>query len=174
MQILLCQLWFQNSAEKLCSTWPDLSISHRTPDARWYHTSGGAEKLDWRADGVGVFVISECSHFLQHIFFVYILKNLWKAKWKKRNPGRAWRDRYRCCEPPFKSENKMHYRQRSKCVILYRWKKARYRLNWQEVLGKQLEIGMKDVDTSRVVIVYEPVWSIGPGKTPADKEYIRK
>ena len=36
-------------------------------------------------------------------------------------------------------------------------KKARNRLNWQEVLGKQLEIGMKDVDTSRVVIVYEPV-----------------
>ena len=52
--------------------------------------------------------------------------------------------------------------------------KARNRLNWQEVLGKQLKIGMKDVDTSRVVIVYEPVWSIGPGKTPADKEYIRK
>lgn len=53
-------------------------------------------------------------------------------------------------------------------------KKQRNRLNWQEVLGKQLEIGMKDVDTSRVVIVYEPVWSIGPGKTPAAKEYIRK
>lgn len=45
---------------------------------------------------------------------------------------------------------------------------------WQEVLGKQLEIGLKDVDTSRVVIAYEPIWSIGPGKTPADKEYITK
>ena len=45
---------------------------------------------------------------------------------------------------------------------------------WQEVLGKQLEIGLQDVDTSRVVIAYEPVWSIGPGKTPADKDYIQK
>ena len=36
---------------------------------------------------------------------------------------------------------------------------------WQEVLGKQLEIGLKDVDTSKVVIAYEPIWSIGPGKT---------
>ena len=27
---------------------------------------------------------------------------------------------------------------------------------------------------SRVVIAYEPVWSIGPGKTPADKPYIQK
>ena len=45
---------------------------------------------------------------------------------------------------------------------------------WQEVLGKQLEIGLKDVDTSKVVIAYEPIWSIGPGKTPADKEYITK
>ena len=34
--------------------------------------------------------------------------------------------------------------------------------HWQEVLGKQLEIGLKDVDTSRVVIAYEPIcchWS---------------
>lgn len=46
--------------------------------------------------------------------------------------------------------------------------------HWTEVLGKQLEIGLKDVDTSKVVIAYEPVWSIGPGKTPADKEYITK
>ena len=45
---------------------------------------------------------------------------------------------------------------------------------WQEVLGEQLEIGLKDADPSRVVIAYEPVWSIGPGKTPADKEYITK
>ena len=45
---------------------------------------------------------------------------------------------------------------------------------WQEVLGKQLEIGLKDVDTSKVVIAYEPIWSIGPGKIPAGKEYITK
>ena len=45
---------------------------------------------------------------------------------------------------------------------------------WQEVLGEQLEIGLKGADKSRVVIAYEPVWSIGPGKTPADKPYIQK
>lgn len=46
--------------------------------------------------------------------------------------------------------------------------------NWEEVLGEQLEVGLKDVDLSKVVIAYEPIWSIGPGKTPADKEYITK
>ena len=45
--------------------------------------------------------------------------------------------------------------------------------NWQDVLGAQLEIGLRDVDKSRVVIGYEPIWSIGPGKTPAGREYIQ-
>ena len=44
---------------------------------------------------------------------------------------------------------------------------------WQEVLGAQLEIGLKDVDMSGVCIAYEPIWSIGPGKTPAGREYIQ-
>lgn len=44
---------------------------------------------------------------------------------------------------------------------------------WQEVLGAQLQIGLKDVDMSRVCIAYEPIWSIGPGKTPAGRDYIR-
>ena len=44
---------------------------------------------------------------------------------------------------------------------------------WQEVLGAQLEIGLKDVDMSNVCIAYEPIWSIGPGKTPAGREYIQ-
>ena len=45
---------------------------------------------------------------------------------------------------------------------------------WQQVLGDQLSIGLDGVDKSRVVIAYEPIWSIGPGKTPADKPYITK
>lgn len=43
---------------------------------------------------------------------------------------------------------------------------------WQEVLGSQLETGLQDVDPSMAAIAYEPVWSIGPGKTPAGKDYI--
>jgi triosephosphate isomerase len=45
---------------------------------------------------------------------------------------------------------------------------------WQEVLRTQLEEGLKDVDKGCVTIAYEPVWAIGPGKTPPDKEYIQK
>lgn len=41
-----------------------------------------------------------------------------------------------------------------------------------DVLKSQLELGLKDVDTDNVVIGYEPVWAIGPGKTPPGKEYI--
>lgn len=46
--------------------------------------------------------------------------------------------------------------------------------NWQEVLRKQLKIGLDGVDMSRITIAYEPIWAIGPGKTPPDKEYIEK
>lgn len=45
---------------------------------------------------------------------------------------------------------------------------------WEQVLGEQLDVGLDGADKSRVVIGYEPVWSIGPGKTPAGKEYITK
>ena len=42
------------------------------------------------------------------------------------------------------------------------------------MLGEQLDVGLAGVDKSQVVIAYEPIWSIGPGKTPADKPYIQK
>ena len=45
---------------------------------------------------------------------------------------------------------------------------------WQEVLRAQLEIGLSNVRTENVVIAYEPIWSIGPGKQPADKPYITR
>lgn len=45
---------------------------------------------------------------------------------------------------------------------------------WEEVLGEQLAIGLDGTDKDKIVIAYEPVWSIGPGKTPADKDYITK
>lgn len=45
---------------------------------------------------------------------------------------------------------------------------------WQEVLKEQLETGLAGVDTANVTIAYEPVWAIGPGKTPPDADYITK
>lgn len=45
---------------------------------------------------------------------------------------------------------------------------------WREVLGAQLDIGLDGVDRASVVIAYEPLWSIGPGKTPAGADYISK
>ena len=46
--------------------------------------------------------------------------------------------------------------------------------DWKEVLSEQLTIGLAGCDLSHVAIAYEPVWSIGPGKKPADKAYITK
>ena len=46
--------------------------------------------------------------------------------------------------------------------------------HWQQVLGAQLRDGLAGVDKSRVVVAYEPIWGIGPGKTPADRPYIEK
>ncbi len=45
---------------------------------------------------------------------------------------------------------------------------------WEEVLEKQLTIGLDGVDKDKVAIAYEPIWAIGPGKTPPDREYIEK
>lgn len=46
--------------------------------------------------------------------------------------------------------------------------------SWRQVLGMQLDIGLNGVNKDNVIIAYEPVWSIGPGKTPADRAYIEK
>lgn len=45
--------------------------------------------------------------------------------------------------------------------------------DWQNTLRKQLEIGLEGVDMDSVAIAYEPVWAIGPGKTPPDRDYIQ-
>ena len=60
-------------------------------------------------------------------------------------------------------------------TVLYCFgEKSEEQADWENVLGAQLDIGLDGVDKSRVVIAYEPIWSIGPGKTPADKPYITK
>lgn len=43
---------------------------------------------------------------------------------------------------------------------------------WQEVLREQLLVGLDGVDREAVTIAYEPVWAIGPGKTPPGEDYI--
>lgn len=45
---------------------------------------------------------------------------------------------------------------------------------WETVLSGQIKDGLTGVDLSTVTIGYEPVWSIGPGKTPAGRDYIQK
>lgn len=43
---------------------------------------------------------------------------------------------------------------------------------WKEVLKEQIAVGLEGVDKSLVTIAYEPIWAIGPGKIPPDKDYI--
>ncbi|MDQ0222607.1 triose-phosphate isomerase [Streptococcus moroccensis] len=45
---------------------------------------------------------------------------------------------------------------------------------WQEVLENQLRIALEGVDLSNVVIAYEPVWAIGPGKTPPTSNQVKE
>lgn len=45
---------------------------------------------------------------------------------------------------------------------------------WDQVLTRQLEGGLAGAEKDSLRIAYEPVWSIGPGKIPADAPYIAK
>jgi len=44
---------------------------------------------------------------------------------------------------------------------------------WQETLRKQLENGLKGLDAGQYSVASEPVWAIGPGKTPPGRDYIQ-
>jgi len=46
--------------------------------------------------------------------------------------------------------------------------------SWKEVLKLQIEEGLKGIDLTKVKIAYEPLWAIGPGKTPATAEEIKE
>lgn len=45
---------------------------------------------------------------------------------------------------------------------------------WQEVIGQQLDVGLGQVELSRVAVAYEPLWAIGPGKPVPDADHITK
>ena len=45
---------------------------------------------------------------------------------------------------------------------------------WEQVLEKQLDMGLAGIDKKKIIIGYEPLWSIGPGKPVPDKNYILK
>ena len=47
-------------------------------------------------------------------------------------------------------------------------------LDWIRLQIKSDLAGVAAADVAKLVIAYEPIWSIGPGKPPADKEYITK
>ena len=46
--------------------------------------------------------------------------------------------------------------------------------NWANVLKEQICVGLDGIKKDHVVIAYEPVWAIGPGKTPPNREDIKK
>jgi triosephosphate isomerase len=50
--------------------------------------------------------------------------------------------------------------------------KAEEREHWQDVLSEQLSVGLEGIDTGKVIIAYEPIWAIGPGKTPPGADVI--
>lgn len=40
------------------------------------------------------------------------------------------------------------------------------RNDWQAVIASQLSVGLAGLEPDRVLVAYEPIWAIGPGKTP--------
>jgi len=70
---------------------------------------------------------------------------------------------------------------RNLAVLYCIGEKAEEQERWQEVLTAQIEAGLAAAGAVNAgagdgsfVIGYEPVWAIGPGKTPPDRAYIEK
>ncbi len=46
--------------------------------------------------------------------------------------------------------------------------------HWRQVIKEQLDVALKNADLNGVVVGYEPIWAIGPGKPVPDAAYIQK
>jgi len=44
---------------------------------------------------------------------------------------------------------------------------------WEATLRRQLEQGLAGLEPGQYTVAYEPVWAIGPGKTPPSRDYIQ-
>lgn len=62
---------------------------------------------------------------------------------------------------------------RNLAVLYCVGEKAEEQEHWKEVLSAQLQ-ALPSATHGTLVIGYEPVWAIGPGKTPPDRAYIEK
>ncbi|MCL2477938.1 MAG: triose-phosphate isomerase [Treponema sp.] len=65
-------------------------------------------------------------------------------------------------------------RARNLNVLYCIGEKAEEQDHWQDVLAAQIEAALAAAPFCSFVIGYEPVWAIGPGKTPPDRSYIEK
>jgi triosephosphate isomerase len=65
-------------------------------------------------------------------------------------------------------------KERNLAVLYCIGEKAEEQAYWQDVLSAQIDTALSAVRGNRFVIGYEPVWAIGPGKTPPDRAYIEK
>lgn len=58
-------------------------------------------------------------------------------------------------------------------VVLCIGEQASERGQWEAVITAQVEGGLAGLDQDRVLLAYEPIWAIGPGKTPPGADQIR-
>jgi triosephosphate isomerase len=65
-------------------------------------------------------------------------------------------------------------RARNLSVLYCIGEKAEEQEHWQDVLAAQIDAGLSAAADGGLCIGYEPVWAIGPGKTPPDRACIEK